>query len=73
MVAQGNKQVEEELSAAVEHLQLHGTAPLEGAAAADDESEVVRPQLGVGIRSVGVGVASRSQDRACLNARLCSR
>lgn len=71
MVAQGDEQVEEKLSATVEHLELHGAAALEGAATADDEGEIVRAQLGVGIRSVGVGVASRSQNGASLDARLC--
>lgn len=71
MVAQGNKQVEEELSIAVEHLELHSAATLESAAAADDEGEVMGPELGVGVGSVGVGVASRGQDGAGLNAGLC--
>ena len=70
VVAQGNKQVEEELGAAVEHLQLHGAAALEGGAAADDEGEVVGAQLGVGVGCVGVGVAGRRQDGAALDARL---
>ena len=70
MVAQGNKQVEEKLGVAVEHLELHGAAALEGAAAADDEGEVVGPELGVGVGSVGVGVASRGQDGAGLDAGL---
>jgi hypothetical protein len=73
MVAQGDEQVEEELGVAVEHLELHGAAALEGAAAADDEGEVVRPQLGVRVGSVGVGVASRGEDGARLDAGLCSR
>ena len=41
MIAQGNEQVKEELGASVKHLQLHGTAPFEGAATADDESQVM--------------------------------
>ena len=71
MVAQGDKQVKEELGAAVEHLELHGAAALESAAAADDEGEVVRSQLRVGVGGVGVSVAGRGQDRARLDARLC--
>ena len=73
VVAQGDKQVKEELAAAVEHLELHGAAALEGAAAADDEGEVVRPQLGVRVGSVGVGVAGRGEDGAGLDAGLCFR
>lgn len=72
MVTQSDKQVKEELGAAVEHLELHGAAALEGAAAADDESEVVCAQLGVGVGGVGIGIASRGQDGASLDARLCS-
>ncbi len=45
MVAQRDEEIEEKLRAAVEHLQLHRAAPLEGATAADDEREVVGPQL----------------------------
>lgn len=56
MVAEGDKQVKEELSAAVEHLELHGAAALERAPAADDEGEIVGAQLGVGVRSIGVGI-----------------
>jgi hypothetical protein len=72
MVAQGDEQVEEELSATIEHLELHGAAALEGAAAADDESEIVGPQLGIGVGSVGVGIAGGRQDGAGLDTGLCS-
>lgn len=71
MVAQGDKQVKEELGIAVEHLELHSTAALEGAAGSDDESEVVRPELGIGVGRVGVGIASGGEDGAGLNSRLC--
>jgi hypothetical protein len=68
MVAQGDKKVEKQLRASVEHLQLHGAASLERAAAANDEREIVCAQLGVRIRRVGVRVSCRSQNRACLDA-----
>lgn len=58
MVAQGNKEVEEELASSVEHFKLHGAAALECASAADDEGEVVSTQLGVCVGCVGVSVAS---------------
>ena len=45
VVAERDKQIKEELRLAVEHLELHGAAALEGAAAANDEGEIVRPQL----------------------------
>lgn len=68
MVAERDKEVKEERGAAVIHLQLHRAAPLEGASAADDEGEVVRPQLRVTIRRVGIGVSGRRQDGAALDA-----
>ena len=58
VVAKRHEQVEEELRATVEHLELHGAAPLEGAAAADDEGEIVGAKLGVCVRRVGVRVPS---------------
>lgn len=69
MVAEGDEQVKEQLRAAVEHLQLHGAAALEGAAAADDEGQVVSTQLGVAVGRVCVGIAGRRQDGAAGNAR----
>ena len=70
MVAERDEQVEEQLGAAVEHLQLHGAAALEGAATPDDESEVMCPQLGVCVGGVGIGVTRRCEDGAALNAGL---
>ncbi len=71
VIAQRHEQVEEELRAAGHHLHLHCAAALEGAAAADDECEVVGSQLRVGIGCVGVGVASGCQDCAALDAGFC--
>lgn len=68
MVAQSHEQVKEELAAAVVHLELHRAAALEGGAAADDEGEVVSPQLGVRVGRVGVGEAGRGQDDAAGDA-----
>ena len=68
MVNHGNEQVEEQLAAAGLHLSLHGAAALEGAAATDDEGEVVGSQLGVGVGRVGVGVASGGEDGAALDS-----
>ena len=64
VVGERDKQIEEELGAAIEHLLLHGSAALEGGAAADDEGEVVSPQLRVRVGRVGVGEAGRGQDDA---------
>lgn len=72
MVAEGDEQIKEELGAAVIHLELHSTASLEGAAASDDQGEVVGPQLGVRVGCVGIGISGRRQDGAALDARLLS-
>ena len=71
MVAQRNKEVEEQRRRAVPHLELHRAAALKGAAAADDEREVVGAQLRVRVGCVGVGVARRREDGAALDAGLC--
>lgn len=68
VIAERDEEIEKELRAAVVHFQLHCTAPLEGAPAADDEGEIVSPQLRVGVGSVGVGVSGRSQDGAALDS-----
>lgn len=72
MIAQGYKEVEEELGASVEHFQLHRTAPLERAAAADNESEIVGPQLGIRVGSVGIRISCRGEDGTALDPRFCS-
>ena len=51
-----DEQVEEQL-AAILHLVLHRPTAFESVSAADDQSEIVGSQLGVGGRRVGVGVA----------------
>jgi hypothetical protein len=68
VIAQRDEEVKEQLRAAGHHLHLHGTAALEGAAAADDEREVVGSELRVGVRCVGVGVAGGGEDCAALDA-----
>lgn len=72
VVAERDEQVKEQLAPAVEHLQLHGAAALEGRAAADDEREVVGAQLGVCIGRVGVSIPGGREDGAALDAGLCS-
>lgn len=71
VIAQGDKQVEEELAATVVHLKLHRSASFECGAAANDEGEVVSTQFGVGVGRVRVGVASRGEDGAALNTGFC--
>jgi len=68
MIAQRDEEVKEQLRASGHHLHLHGAAALEGAAAADDEREVVGSELRVGVWCVGVGVASGGEDCAALDA-----
>ena len=70
MVAKSDEQVEEQLAASVEHLELHGAASLESAPAANDEGKIVRPQFGVSIRCIGVCVTGRRKDCTGLNSRL---
>lgn len=70
MIAESDKQVEEQLAATIVHLKLHCAAALEGRAAANDESKVVSAQLGVGVGRVGIGVASRGENRTALDAGL---
>lgn len=70
MVAQGDEKVEEELAAAIEHLELHRTALLEGRTATDDERKIVGTQFGVGVGRVYISVACRGQDGAALDATL---
>lgn len=69
VVHHGNEQVEEELTA-VFHLVLHSAAALEGVARTDDEREVMGTELGVVVRCVRIGIASRSQDGRALDTRL---
>lgn len=71
VIYHGNEQVEEQLTA-VFHLVLHRTAALESVARTDDERKVVRTELRVVVRCVGVGVTGRSQDGRALDARLQS-
>lgn len=73
MVAQRDKEVKEQLRATMVHLQLHGAAALEGAAAADDQGKIVCSKLGVGVGGMGVGVPRGRQNGARLDARLCRR
>ena len=72
MVAQRHKEIEKELAASGMHLELHGPAPLEGVSTADDEGQVVSSELGVRVGRVGIGVASRGEDRAALDAGFCA-
>lgn len=71
MVAEGYKEIKEQLRASVEHLQLHCATSLESAAGSDDQSQIMCSQFGVGLRSVGICISCRGKDSAALNARFC--
>lgn len=60
MVTHSNEEVEEELPTLF-NLLCHCRAALEGVAAADDESKIMRSELGVILRGMSVCPASRSQ------------
>lgn len=63
MITHRDEQIEPEAaSIALLHLHLHGSAPLEDAARADDQGEVVGSQFAVALGGVGVGIAGRLQD-----------
>lgn len=70
MIDHGDEQVEEQRRATHLHLMLQGAAALESVPAADDESEVMRTQLRVAGRGIGVGVAGGGEDGAALDAGL---
>jgi hypothetical protein len=71
VVHHGNKQVEEQL-AAVLHLLLHCATAFECVSRANDQSQIMGPQLGVVIGCVGVGKPGRGENRTALNTRLKS-
>lgn len=69
MIAHGDEEVKEQLAPNL-HLHLHGAAALEGGPAADDERQIVRPHLRVGVGRVRIGVSGAGQYGAALDARL---
>lgn len=72
VVAKSNKEIKEELGSAVVHLELHGTAPLEGAARANDKRKIVSAEFRVSVWRVVVSISRRGQDGATLDSRLKS-
>jgi len=69
MIAQSDKEVEEELRASSMHLQLHRAASLECATTTDDQGKVVCPKFRITVRSVGICIAGRCKNRAALYTR----
>lgn len=70
MIAEGDKEIEKELTATIVHLELHCAALLKCRATADDERQVVSTQFGVRVRRMSIGVACRGEDSAALDATL---
>ena len=79
MVAHSHEQIEPKRSpsgvaaerrAGCTHLDLHGTAALEGAAASNDQSEVVGPKVSVAFRSERIGIFGTSKNRGHRNPGL---
>jgi hypothetical protein len=62
MITHGDEEIEEELSALL-HLLRHSSAPLEGVAAADDESQVVTTKFRVVIWCMSISPSSRIEQR----------
>ncbi len=56
--------------AAVLHLHLHGATSLERRPTPNDQRQVMRTELGIIVRGVGIRVPGACQDRAALDARL---
>lgn len=69
MVAERNKQIEEQLAPHF-HLHLHGAATLECLPAADNQSQVMSAKAGVAVRRVLIGIPSTAQDDADLDSAL---
>lgn len=67
MVAQSHEKIKEQGCPTVEHLKLHGATALESATRANDQGEIVCTQLGISVWSVGISIASGSQDGAALD------
>lgn len=69
MVAHGDEQIKKH-SSTILHFHLHCTAPLERAATADNQSEIMGSQTGIGLGSVLVGKTSTAQNGADLDTGL---
>lgn len=61
--------IEEQLPTTL-HFHLHRAAPFERRSAADDQGQVVRPQLRVVVRRMVVCISGAGKDGAALDARL---
>ena len=66
MVTHSNKQIKEQLPTSL-HLHLHSPTPLKRTPASNDQRQVMRPQLRVRIRCIGVCISRARQDRVALD------
>jgi hypothetical protein len=73
VITQRDEQIKKQLTPTGHHLHLHRATSLERASTADDESEIMSSKFRVIIGSVGVSIASGSQDGAALNSGFYKR
>lgn len=65
MIAHRNKKIKEQLPTPL-HLILHRPAPLKRVPAPDDQSQIMRPELRITVRRIGIRISCRRQDRRTL-------
>lgn len=69
MITHSNKQIKKQPPTPL-HLHLHRPTPLKRPPRPNNQRQVMRPQLGLRIRRVGVRVPRAGQDRADLDPRV---
>jgi hypothetical protein len=67
MITHSDKQIKKQLPSLF-HLHLHGAAALKRRPTANDEGQIMRTQLRLGVGCIRVGISRTSQDRAALDA-----
>lgn len=69
MIAHSNKQIKKQLPTPL-HLHLHRATALKRAPAPDNQRQIMRPQLGLGIWSIGVCISSTGEDGRYVDPRM---
>lgn len=69
MITHRNKQIKKQLPTLL-HLHLHRPTPLKRRPTPDNQRQVMRPELRLGIRRVSVGIPRARKDRAALDTRV---
>lgn len=67
MIAHSNEQIKKQLPTPL-HLHLHRAAALKRAPAPNNQRQIMRPQPGLGIRSIGVCISCTGEDSRHVNA-----